>query len=167
MIYASGMVIRSDFANIETGIFTITIGKVFLIAVISIVIYIIDLLSINIVKNDILILDWKYYFKGKVNKIKFFISFVISIMEEIVFRMWILDGTISIFYSLILSSICFGIVHIFFSKYDCVSKAIFGLILGVIYIYTGNIIYTIITHIFYNLFTDMEKNCIKQVNYNS
>lgn len=119
---------------------------------ISILIYIIDYAILNIVKNDTLILDLKYYFTGSINKINFFISCMFALMEEIVFRLFLIKVEEHLILILIFTSICFGIIHYFFSKYDCFSKCVLGLILGIILIITKNIIYLAIVHIVYNYF---------------
>lgn len=150
MIYSSLIIVIYRFNTIKRDINSLNLYKCILMVLISIVIYMVDLLCVNIVKNDAIILDFKYYFKGKVNDIKFLISVFITIMEELVFRMWLLAIKDKMYLYLIISSVCFGLVHIFFSKYDCISKIILGMILGIIYIYTENIIYSIIMHLFYN-----------------
>lgn len=125
---------------------------------ISLVIYVIDFVVLNIVKNDVLILDFFYFFKGRVNKLQFLFSFIISIIEEIAFRSWLLKTDEKIWVCVALSSICFGIAHVFFSKYDIISKTILGIILAIIYVKSGNILYSVIVHVTYNYFAIKHKN---------
>ena len=119
----------------------------------SIIIYIIDFFILNIIENNVLILDFKYYFRGKIDKVKFLISCLFAVMEEVVFRMLLIGIENNKIFFLLITSICFGIIHRFFSKYDCFSKFVLGMILGIISIMTENLIYPMMIHIIYNYLT--------------
>ena len=71
-------------------------------------------------------------------------------MEEIVFRGSLLEIENYFIIYILISSISFGIIHIYFSKYDCFSKFIFGVILGTICLISHSIICCIIVHVTYN-----------------
>ncbi|AIS51584.1 abortive infection protein [Thermoanaerobacter kivui] len=144
-------------SNIQfTGTLSITILLV--VSITSLVYYVLDFMLINIIKSDVLILDIAYYFKGRVKMLEFLTSVIIGILEELVFRLYLIESSIKMeFLLLILSSMCFSMVHIFFSKYDVLSKMVMGLVLGYIFIQTHNILYPITFHMIYNWFALKKK----------
>lgn len=150
MIFSSILIGIHSFQSVEKIIRIPNIYLCAIMGVIAIIIYIIDFAVLNMVKNDTLILDFKYYFKGNINKVKFLISSLFSIMEEIVFRTALVEIEKYIVIYLLISSISFGLIHIFFSKYDCFSKFILGIILGIICLVTKSLIYPMIVHVIYN-----------------
>ncbi|WP_408607820.1 CPBP family intramembrane glutamic endopeptidase [Bacillus xiapuensis] len=75
-----------------------------------------------------LLLDLSYYFKGKVRLSAFFLSLIIGIQEEFIFRYYLFQHEYPILLLLIAGSICFGLIHISFSGYDVFSKAVLGAI---------------------------------------
>lgn len=121
-------------------------------AVIGLMIYIADLAIKNMYFQNVIILDWKYYFSGKkITNLSMPCSLAIAVCEEIVFRF-----PVSLFVEqkmifLFLGSCAYGIVHSFFSKYDAISKTVIGLILGVSIAVTDNIFYLMVAHATYNV----------------
>lgn len=122
----------------------------FVCIVFGVMVYVIDLAIKNILTNDVLIVDLKYYFTIKKQEyLSVMLSLVIAFGEEIVFHfpICIVSG-ISL---LLLGSITYGISHRFFSVYDMFSKIVFGVILGLLGFYTKNALYAVIVHIVYNI----------------
>ncbi|WP_407922707.1 CPBP family intramembrane glutamic endopeptidase [Anaerococcus urinomassiliensis] len=125
-----------------------------------------DLLIKNIILNDILILDFKFYTSfNNISILRLIFSLIISIGEEFIFRFPI--GQFEIVRGgllLIVGSISFGIIHFYFSKYDGLSKIVIGLIFGTIILLTKNIYYSIITHITYNIAIELFGGINKNMN---
>lgn len=121
-------------------------------AVCGITIYIVDLAVKNIIQNDVLILDWKYYFCPKK---KLHLSVVFSVLiacgEEVIFRLPICVFAEQKFLLLFVGSIAYGIVHLFFSRYDACSKIVLGLLFGIIAILMKNIFCAVVVHAIYNI----------------
>ena len=121
--------------------------------IIGFLIYMVDLLIKNILLNDLLILDIKFYTSfNNISILRLILSLIISIGEEFIFRFpisqleFVKGGLL-----FMLGSISFGIIHFYFSKYDGLSKIVIGLIFGMIVLITKNIYYSIIVHITYNI----------------
>lgn len=78
---------------------------------------------------------------------------VAPICEEILYRGIILNQLkgIGYLFSIIISSIYFGVMH----GIGFLHAFIIGLILGVVYVLTGNIRWSVIIHFIYNLITDL------------
>ncbi|WP_210617928.1 CPBP family intramembrane glutamic endopeptidase [Mammaliicoccus lentus] len=77
---------------------------------------------------------------------------ITMILEEVFFRkvlFYHFDNNIDY---LILGSIVFGAVHVYFSKKDIFFKFILGLLLSLIYIRTEDLYVTLFLHLLYNLF---------------
>lgn len=150
MFFSTILVGIYNFDIIKQSMLIPNLGICIIMIFIAVGIYSTDFLIFNMIKHDMLILDIKYYFKGNINKSKFAISCIFTVMEEIVFRVPLVHlENYSIIYILV-SSISFGIIHIYFSKYDCFSKFIFGVILGSICLISHSLICCIIVHVTYN-----------------
>lgn len=133
-----------------------------LVSIFSIVIfYCSELLLANAVMNKMLILDYRFYFTGKVEFSKMLTSLPILIMEEAVFRLpiisaleaypWLFCG---------ITSLSFGLVHLFFSKQNMISKVFLGLLLGYTILISKNVYLVVLMHGTYNLliFQDFKAN---------
>ena len=146
----------NHFIQIELcGVFWISI------ALLSIVLfYVSENMIFNVIFDDVLVLDLNYYFGGKLDKIQFMISLPIAFLEECAFRLplivYVDQGSEYVWLLIIVSSILFGINHLFFSKYNAVSKCVLGVILAVITIYGESILVTIVLHIIYNYLTSKQ-----------
>lgn len=124
----------------------------FLISILLIIIfYCSEVLLVNVIKNKVLILDYSFYFTGKVKLSQLFLSLPILIMEEIVFRLPVLAFNAYIWLLCGIASLCFGLVHVYFSKQDMISKVFLGFLLGCTLIISRNIYLVLLMHIFYNL----------------
>lgn len=124
----------------------------------AILYFTLDFIVLNMVRHQVLLLDFPYILSGAIQWRSFLISCCMAVVEELTFRYFVLNNLDHPFLPLIMSSVLFGLVHIVFSRYDVVSKAILGLICGVIFIITGNIVIAILFHLVYNYFTLKEKN---------
>lgn len=110
------------------------------------------------IENFIFKLKYKNYYIVKIPQNQFlliFISIVIPIAEEILFRaalkyLFDLYNLHFIFY-ICISSVCFGLNHLIYSKVNVVTKSIWGLFFSISYYFTENILVTIISHIVINL----------------
>ncbi|MFA9555702.1 CPBP family intramembrane glutamic endopeptidase [Evansella sp. AB-rgal1] len=127
--------------------------QLLLVVGLGILFYIVDLIILNMIKHNVILLDFAYMLKGRVNIKALLISFVIGLQEEILFRYFLfMEGGFSIIILLLISSILFGINHLTFSKYDMFSKMVLGLVCGIIFILTRNILLSIVLHLVYNYF---------------
>ena len=134
--------------------------------IIGFLIYMMDLLIKNIILNDILILDIKFYTSfNNISILRLIFSLIISIGEELIFRFPISQfEVVRGGLLLIVGSISFGIIHFYFSKYDGLSKIFIGLIFGIISFLTKNIYYSIIAHITYNIAVELFGGINKKMN---
>ena len=120
--------------------------------VVGVMIYVVDLAVKNMILNDVLILDIKYYFTPKKNQ--YFVvvlSLIIACGEELAFRLPLCEINTYTQIVLIVGSVVYGMTHIYFSKYDMISKIIFGFILGIVCLGLKNMLYALIIHIVYNM----------------
>lgn len=118
----------------------------------GIVIYITDLMLKNMILHDVLILDWRYYFSPKKGMhIYVLLSLLIACGEELVFRLPICVFPVDKLVLLLLSSVTYGIVHLFFSRYDACSKIVLGLLLAICVMWTKSIYVSFIIHSVYNI----------------
>jgi membrane protease YdiL (CAAX protease family) len=84
---------------------------------------------------------------------------IAPVVEELIFRKYLIDGLLTRYrakISIIISSICFALIHIE-TPSVLVTSFFFGLFAGLIYIKTEKIRYTIILHFLYNLSTILFK----------
>lgn len=117
--------------------------------------YIFESFLTNVIMNRVVILDYKFYFTGKLRLNRLIVSVPILLMEEVVFRLPIIITTPCILLNWCIcffSSICFGIIHIYFSKKDMISKMALGFLLGGMIIFTKSLAVVCLLHFFYNLF---------------
>lgn len=121
-----------------------------------IIFYVCEKMLSNVIFNKVLVLDIKYYFGGRLDTLQFVISIPIALLEECAFRLPLIiynnQGYKNILFIIIVTSFLFGINHLFFSKYNAVSKYVLGVILAIISIYGELIITAIVLHIIYNFF---------------
>lgn len=150
------------FENLKIFSFRMNIPLYFWLTIITISFYCIETMFVNMIVKQVLILDWRFYFKGKIDFIGLIISTPLLIMEEIVFRLPIInvssETNIKVLL-LVFSSICFGAVHLFFSKHDAIAKVFLGLVMSFIFVISGNIIITIFMHLIYNMFAFRKQRC--------
>ncbi|WP_407656421.1 CPBP family intramembrane glutamic endopeptidase [Massilibacterium senegalense] len=105
-----------------------------------------------------MLLDIPYIFKGKTHLYPFFISSMIAILEELLFRYYLFTALdFPHLPLLIISSIFFGILHLFFSVYDVFSKTMLSLVCGIIFLVYGSVLYPILFHVIYNFFALKKK----------
>lgn len=124
-----------------------------MIIILAILFYIFDFIVLNIIRHNQLILDVPFMFRGEVHSTLFIISMGFAGLEELLFRYYVLKiDSYSTTYLLLIGSICFGLVHLKFSKYDIFSKTFLGIGCGVVFLFTNNIIYSILFHCTYNFF---------------
>lgn len=118
---------------------------------VSILVYLVDLIVKNMILNDILILDWKYYFRLTNKKQRsLWLSMLIACGEELIFRFPLLifpEQWRIVFFS---GFIAYGSAHLFFLRYDMWSKMALGALLGASVIWTQNIYVAIVIHGVYN-----------------
>ena len=120
--------------------------------IIGVAIYVFDLAIKNIIQNDVLILDPSYYFtQNNERYLSIFISVVIACTEEMTFRAPLCIYNQQRVLLLVIGSVSFGCLHLFFSKYDAASKIVLGIVLGLICVIMNNFVYSIIVHIIYNI----------------
>lgn len=163
-LYA-GLLFTSIFINyflispiVWTTVSLKTIFILLFIILLAVVYFMLDFIVFNMIRNNVLLLDLPYILKGKLRFIPFIISFMISILEELLFRFYLLqESNPYLFVYLMIGSISFGLVHIAFSKYDLYSKMVLGLVCGVLLIVSKNILYPIVFHCVYNYFTFKDK----------
>lgn len=137
--------LKSEFVNVK-------ILSVLLCVLLGIFLYVIDLVIKNIVLNDVLILDFTYYFSfNRETSFKILLSVLIAFEEELIFRFPLCLFERISFFLLFAGTLSFGLAHIFFSKYDVASKMIIGILLGIISIVSHNVFHAIIIHAVYNL----------------
>lgn len=118
----------------------------------GILIYILDLAVKNMILHEVLILDWLYYFRPKKQMyISVLISLLIGCSEELIFRLPICVFSANQLILLVIGMVTYGIVHLFYSRYDAYSKIIFGLVFGICVILMKNIYYSMIMHAVYNI----------------
>lgn len=92
--------------------------------------------------------------EGKVHITSFVISLFIAGLEELLFRYYVLQiKGYPVILLLFIGGLCFGLVHIKFSKYDVFSKSVLGIICGVIFLLSHHILFPIIFHGTYNFLT--------------
>lgn len=138
--------------NLIEKIHSVRLLSVIICVICGTVIYITDLMLKNIILHDVLILDWKYYFRPKKRMhISILLSLLVACGEELVFRLPICVFPAHKLILLLLSSVAYGIVHLFFSRYDACSKIIIGLLLASCVICSENIYNAFIIHIVYNI----------------
>ena len=150
IILAAGYLVFRHSDSFTRGITFLQLIPAGICILAGIAIYILDLALKNIILNDVLILDPKYYFSTKKEAfLPTVLSVILALGEELVFRfpLCLFDKGIGIMF--LIGSLAFGCIHLFFSKYDMTSKCVLGLILGIIAMKTY--IYAVIVHIIYNI----------------
>ncbi|PFO82326.1 hypothetical protein COJ77_12760 [Bacillus cereus] len=151
------IIINSFYFGIVDAQLTLSFKTLFIIVVVSILailFFITDFIVLNMIINKVLILDFPYFFKGKVQIIAFLISLLIAIQEEFLFRYYLFqESSYPSIFLLLIGSVSFGVIHIVFSKYDIFSKTFLGFVCGVIFLLTNSILFSILFHIIYNYFT--------------
>lgn len=141
-----------------------SILTVFIVVMLSFLFFMLDFFILNMITQKVILIDLSYYFKGKVHFPAFFLSLIIGIQEELLFRYYLFqDNDYSALLLLFLGSICFGLIHISFSYYDVFSKAILSLICGVIFLLTNSILLSILFHGIYNYLTLKNKSSKSEV----
>jgi uncharacterized protein len=135
-----------------------TFLNILLVIFIASVYFILDFIILHIIRHKILILDIPYILKGKVRLIPFSVSLIVAMLEELLYRFYLLQVSETyVFICLIIGSIYFGLVHISFSKYDMYSKMVLGIVCGILLIVSKNLLYSIIFHFTYNYFALKDK----------
>lgn len=119
----------------------------------GILIYVATLCIKNLVQNKLLILDIRFYFKRRLEIESMFTGVLFAILEEFTYRSWIIMSTQNVIGLLILSSIVFGLNHLSINADEFIYKGILGLVLGLSFICTKNLIIPIIVHTTYNIFS--------------
>ncbi|MFZ5354002.1 MAG: CPBP family intramembrane glutamic endopeptidase [Bacillota bacterium] len=135
----------------------INIYKLLLIILVAVLFFMADFFIYNMLTNKIILIDIRYYFSGKLNFYKYSVSLVFTIMEELLFRFFLLEELGTGFLIILLSGISFGVTHIFFSRYDVFSKTFLGLLCAIAYAFTGSIVFSIVLHGTYNIMALKEK----------
>lgn len=93
-----------------------------------------------------------FWAKGEIANNKFiFITIVVGLLEEIIFRKtWfsiLLGGfSINIYVVLAITSIAYGLNHLFMGRIIIVQKIVAGIIYGSLYILSGSLLIPILTH---------------------
>ena len=120
-------------------------------------IFIVCILSI-LFENLIFYFKYKKTFSVKIPKnliLVLLISIIIPVVEEILFR-----GILKYLFDLYnlpavificISSFCFGLNHLCYSKMNVLTKTVWGIFLSLSYCFTGNLFIPIISHISMNL----------------
>jgi len=91
------------------------------------------------------------------------VSVSAGICEELLFRAYLynlIEGHIGLLAAVLLSSVIFGLWHIYLGWKEVIRTGIMGIVLCGIYIFTGNIILPILIHIFVDVYSGL-------LNYNS
>lgn len=136
----------------------------FIVVILGMVFFVVDFIVLNMIKKKVLILDFLYILKGKLQWRVFLLSSFIAIFEEILFRYYTLTSeAMPLILLLIISSLSFGLVHIFFSTYDIFSKTVLGFVCGILFLLTDHILFPIVFHVTYNLFASKEKSYSMEV----
>ncbi len=81
-----------------------------------------------------------------------------GICEELIFRAYLyplIDSHIGMVGAILLSSIVFGLWHLYLGWYEVLRTSIMGAIFCGVYIFTGNIIIPIILHIFIDVYSGL------------
>lgn len=123
---------------------------VLVIALLPIILYMLEMFVLNMIQNHILLIDLRAYFSGRINLYETMISFYIVILEEMLYRYFAFKSGYSFLLVLSGTSLAFGLAHLPFSKFDVASKAVFGLVMGLVFYCTGNIMAAIYIHVVYN-----------------
>lgn len=113
--------------------------------ILTILIYIFLIISLSFLERRKIRINFK-------EKIPLIFMIVTVILEEVFFRKIILNYFVNNFIFLIVGSLFFGAVHVYFSKKDVFFKSILGFMLSIIYIRTENLYVTLFLHLVYNLF---------------
>ncbi len=116
--------------------------------------YVLEKMMLVALENDnTIVIDYRFYFKGRLEKVSFLFSVPVLVLEEMVFR-WPLESSeltnITTAILIVISSVSFGMIHVVFSKYDRQSKIILGLILSISMLIFKNVLIVILMHLFYN-----------------
>lgn len=136
-----------------------TLITIMIFFVLGLLFYIIDFIVLNMIKNKIIILDISYILRGKASITIYITSFLILCLEEILFRYYVyLNAYNFTVFFLISGSVCFGFVHIKFSRYDMFSKFFLGILCSIIFLLSNNILFSITFHATYSFFTLKNKN---------
>jgi len=148
-----GIIIKIDSIKIMFFIISIIVG---------IGIYEVErILSIFIqkfIRNNLSFLSIKNHNKQKVFHafyIMILLSIIISFCEEFIWRSYLityLKDVITIWPALILSSILFGINHYYFGVQAIILKSVTGIILGILYLTSGNVWSPFLTHTVFNIY---------------
>lgn len=138
--------------------------KVFLLGfIISLVLYIIldkgiDPILANIFPNSEIEYDNSVKRLLETPMISFIqVCLLAPIVEEVIMRGTILEGLKNNYgnvFGIIISSIVFGVLH--FNKVQTISAIVAGLVLGIVYVLSGNILLVILAHSFYNFISFIE-----------
>ena len=78
------------------------------------------------------------------------LSLTAGVVEEIVYRgfvLWVFSLYMPLWVAVVVSSVLFGIGHIYQSLDGVVKTAVIGLVLGLLYVATGSLLFPILVHI--------------------
>lgn len=148
----AGYLIFRYINTFREGLSSLQLKPVGICILVGLAVYILDLALKNIILNDVLILDPKYYFYPKKKAfLPTILSVILAFGEEVVFRFPLCLFETGIGALFLIGSLSFGCIHLFFSKYDMTSKCILGLILGITCIAMKTYAYAAVVHIIYNI----------------
>jgi membrane protease YdiL (CAAX protease family) len=85
-----------------------------------------------------------------------FVAFVVGISEEMIFRGFLINYMahtwgLPLLWSLTAGAAVFGLGHFSQGLAEVVSSAVFGLVMGFLFLYSGSLLWPIILHILYDL----------------
>ncbi|NQZ85403.1 MAG: CPBP family intramembrane metalloprotease [Nanoarchaeales archaeon] len=86
------------------------------------------------------------------------VSVIAGICEELIFRAYLLnfvEGYFSMFVAVILSSVVFGLWHMYLGVGYVVRTTLMGIMFSIIYLLSGNIIIPMIVHIFIDVYSGL------------
>lgn len=114
--------------------------------------------------------------KGKMNStrinqkyynfwILFLLSIIISFFEEFIWRGFLITVLQDYFLlnkcqSILLSSFVFGINHFYFGLQTIIIKSFSGMVLGLLYVLTSNVLYPFISHAIFNIWFWWRLKCL-------
>lgn len=127
-----------------------SVKKIIIGLLLGITLYLIEIILFYMFKYRVIILDITFFLKGKLNIAVALVSLFILILEELVWREMLFSDNNNIILKIILSSIAFGLCHIVFGKLQVVFKCLLSLLLIIAYLYTNDILVTVVIHASYN-----------------
>jgi len=141
------LIIYNQYINI-----TFNANNLFLGLLIGVLIYVVEVAVFFMITQNVLIVDFMFYFKGSINYLSFASSVMMLILEELIWRQLLFFNQDHCVLAIIVSSLGFGLSHIIFGKKQVLFKTALGLILTLAYLLSHDILFVMSIHLSYNYF---------------